>query len=245
MGKGKVKDKDLGYKKFVKKYESMEFSGFSLGVFESDPKEVMKAVVHEMGSPKTGVPARHWLTKFFDQHGKDVSRILSEGVGEFITEKGDGKAERDRVIGFRAQEIVELIHGFLIEGNLTPPLSPITLAQKNTDTMLFETGAMINAVALRYGDKGQEGSKAKEMARVGNNAGGGSRTGRPKSIKLLAYIKKLFLALKGPQLYEGYGQRKRAESKPGTSTTVRWPSGYKRMPVRSGNGRYPSNSRPK
>jgi hypothetical protein len=88
-----------------------------------------------------------------------------------------------------------------------------------------------------------EGSKYMEVARMEEVSGG--RTGRPKSIGFLRALKSVFGALTGPRLYEGYGFRKRAEAKPLFSTTQRWPPGFKRMPVRSGGGRYPSVSRPR
>lgn len=83
-----------------------------------------------------------------------------------------------------------------------------------------------------------DGSNHPELRRMEN-----LRTGRPKSIGLLRSLRRIFGALTGPKLYEGYGFRKRAEAKPMFSTTQRWPPGYKRMPVRSGGGRYPSVSR--
>lgn len=91
-------------------------------------------------------------------------------------------------------------------------------------------------------------SSGEELVRMQDVSGIPNTGGRPKSLNLLRNLKKIFSALRGPQLYEGYGQRKRAESKPMFSTTQRWPAGFKRMPVRDGHkqrGRYPSISRPR
>jgi hypothetical protein len=75
--------------------------------------------------------------------------------------------------------------------------------------------------------------------------GTGRRAGRTRSSNVIKKLRAIAKVLTGPSLYEGYGQRKRPDRKPGTSTTVKWGSGYKRMPVRSKGGRYPSDSRPK
>jgi hypothetical protein len=243
-GKNRLLDKDLGYKKLLKRLvKTGAGQTISLGVFDDDPLQVIKAAVHEFGAKRGHVPQRRWLSKFWDTHAKDIADIVVKAQSEaFFT-----GASVEAVMTKHSDEVFEILMDFVVSNTFPPPLSDFTLAAKTTPYQFIETGAMIGSVAIKYSPtKPGGGSKGKVLAKnSGGGAKGGRRTGRPKSLGLLKHLKALYTALLGSDLYEGYGQRKRPAAKTGTSTTVKWPSGYKRMPTRSPKGRYPSDSRPK
>lgn len=224
-------------------------SEFYIGVFESDLEQAIKAGVHEFGAPAKSIPPRRWLSSFFDTHNEDIAEIYIQYYKDYIV-KGNKKLMEDQA----SEEVLVILKGYLEANPLTPDLKPDTWARKQSDTMMIETGQMVSAIAVKYTDNGSRGgggssSRGREVARMSqvSGGGGGKRGGSKKRLNILRTLKAIYQAVTGPTLYEGYGFRKRAEAKPMTSTTVRYPSGYKRMPTveRGPRGKYPSVSRPK
>lgn len=247
--KREVVDEDHGYDELMEKLADLyrEPNDFFIGVFETDLEQAIKAGVHEFGAPAKNIPPRHWLSSFFDTHAADIADIYVEYYREFV-KTGNKNLAEDKA----SEEVLILLRGYLETNPLSPDLKPSTWAVKESDTMMIETAEMVSAIAVKFDPKGAKGgssssSKGKEVARMSQVSGGGGRGGSKKKTNLLRSLKAIYQALTGPSLYEGYGFRKRAQAKPMTSTTVRYPTGYKRMPTveRGPRGHYPSVSRPK
>jgi hypothetical protein len=241
----------------------------SIGVFAEDDLQVLKAAVHEFGESRSGLPgrkptpARKWLSKTFD----DNLDFFKERILNAFDRAATLQTTLRQAILDCSDEIYERVEYYVETTAFPPPLSPHTWPTKTTDLPLIETRAMIDAIGLRY-TRGVEngGSNGEPVAPIPPNPAPPPTPPHPPTppgptpplppvpprpkklrvtISLTASLRLLLQSISGPELYEGYGQRKRAQKKPGTSTTVQWPSGVKRMPQRSPGGRYPSDSRPK
>ena len=267
----KVQDIDHGFDDLVDKLEGLySQETFSIGIFEDHPEQLVKAFKHEFRWDAQNIPARRWLSSFYDEHRDQLEAIYKEAIEEYLT------SDKDKEVVFQeySQEVIVLITNYLSGDPLSPPLSDDWLKKKQGPHQMKESGDMINAIAIRYDEDGASGNDADEL--VGADGGGGqsgptssapgtspdqksggfSRRnlgGRPKGIGFMRAAATIYASITGPSLYEGFGFRKRPAQKARYSTTRRYTPGGTRYPGRDlgrsdlsgppGKGRFPSVSR--
>ena len=264
-----IEDKDYGYEDFMESLQELyDKETFSIGVFDDFPEQVLKAAVHEFGSSDGNIPARRWLSSWYDEYRDELKELYLEAYEEWLTSDQD----KEDVLREYSQEARNLVIEYLSENPLSPPLSKAWEAQKDGPHQMYDQGDMIEALQVRFSDRGQGGSDGDPLTDTGQSPGGQGGTsgagpqgansgpsstpypspgrrnlgGRPRGVGFLRHAKNLFQALSGPQLYEGYGFRKRPDPKPHQPRSRPHPRGVDRLPVRRGTqgGRYPSINRP-
>ena len=269
---GNVEENDLGFEKFMEELQDLyDKQLFSFGVFDDFPEEVIKAAVHEFGSDKNNIPDRRWLSSWFDHSRDDLIDLYMEACEEYLTSNKD----KETIYSEYSVKARIMLLEFLEDDPLSPELSKVWKEQKDGPYKMFDQGDMVNAIEVRFSDDGAEGSDGESMAGGSgggpsspggspapgnNNPSGPSRKtprpvpgnnlgGRPTGVGFMRQAARLFRALSGPGLYEGYGFRKRpdAHQRFGGSERTRpsGTSGSRRLPSRRGTqgGRYPSISR--
>jgi hypothetical protein len=150
MEESRFTEVDHGYDDLLRQVKELEAGAdFYIGLFSSDQDQVIKGGVHEFGAPGRKIPPRHWLSKFFDTHAKELNDIYVEATTTWLNEGGDST----EIFAAASGEVLVLLRGFLETNPLTPDLKDKTWERKDSDTMMIETSAMINAIAVRYNPK--------------------------------------------------------------------------------------------
>lgn len=145
-GMSRFTDTDHGYDDLLEQLEELEEGEtFYIGLFSSDLEQVIKGAIHEFGAPGKNIPARHWLSTFYDQYNRELDTVFREAAIDWLSHGGD----KEEVYGNASEEVLVLLEEFLSQNNLVPDLKPETWARKDGD-MMNETGAMISAIAVRY-----------------------------------------------------------------------------------------------
>lgn len=145
----KVTDRDVGYKKMV---ESLQGLGqLTLGVMgeKAEAKhpnsELMVgevAAIHELG---LGVPKRSWLAAWIDAHQREMIADAAAAYQDVIA----GRLSRKKAFESLGLKWTTAIRHFLVSGQVTPPIKPITAKLKGHNIPLIDTYAIHNAITYK------------------------------------------------------------------------------------------------
>lgn len=263
----KVIDIDKGWDDLINRMEEDLYGKqeFRIGVFRETPLELIKAYANEFGTSSAAafkVPPRKWLSSFFDENHQLLTDIFFEAVEEFVS----GSKSYEDATEEAAKEVINLAYSYYSEDPLSPKLSRKWLKEKTGPHQMVNEGSMLQALTLQISRT--DGSDFKPDSPTPPTPPPPnpepqprpdpqpkpppSMGGRPRGVGFMRSMRKLYMALTGPQLYEGFGQRKRAEAKSRMSTTRNNLPGQTSMPsadpgrselFNRGRGHYPSTNR--
>lgn len=101
-------------------------------------------VIHQFGTEDGRVPARYWLTTYFESKPDEVSAKVSELAKAVVMNKVDVRRGLE-LLGLWATAQVKKT---ITAGEpLPPPNAPITIARKGSDRPLVDTGRFVNSIA--------------------------------------------------------------------------------------------------
>lgn len=137
--RARVKDLD---KKYVKvgilsnrggdeRTEDGEFTMVELGL------------VHQFGSEKANIPAREWLTVYFEKNPDEVNAKVSELAKAIVMDKVDVRKGLE-LLGMWASAQVK--KNITAGEHLAPPLADSTVARKGSDRPLVDTGRFVGSI---------------------------------------------------------------------------------------------------
>jgi hypothetical protein len=155
----KTKDKDLGYRKYLKTFNSFKGGGVHVdtGYFEEDihkstsdrkkPMTVVEiATIHEFGD-KGNVPQRSFMGSSFDSEYKKWNYRLSNSIYRMPI----GKISVHRILGVAGGIMERSFKHKIGSGDPSwPALHPITIKKKGFSDPLIETRQMLNSIKSRF-----------------------------------------------------------------------------------------------
>ena len=97
------------------------------------------AAVHELGSPKQGIPERSFIRSSFDRHLSEYSDMLRVLLTQYI----EGKIKLPRLLGLMGQKASADVRAQIVGGPpLTPALAPATLERKKAKALGRKDGKL-------------------------------------------------------------------------------------------------------
>lgn len=97
------------------------------------------AMQHELG---LGVPRRSWLAAWVDGNRKRID----EDLADLAISIAEGEGTPRELAQAQAQAWADAMRQRVLEGGVTPPISPSTAKKKGHDTPLVETHAIASAI---------------------------------------------------------------------------------------------------
>lgn len=98
-------------------------------------------IIHELGAPEAGIPARAPLRKTFDAKIDELKGMQLK-LSKLLL---NGKVDVDRAFNILGAWGAAAIKA-TIKAGLEPPNAPSTIARKGSSTPLVDTGQLINSV---------------------------------------------------------------------------------------------------
>jgi hypothetical protein len=100
-------------------------------------------MIHQFGSEKANIPARYWLTTYFESKPDEVSAKVSELARAVVMNKVDVRRGLELLGLWATAQVKKTI---TTGEHLPPPLSPVTIARKGSDRPLVDTGRFVNSI---------------------------------------------------------------------------------------------------
>lgn len=156
-------DKDHGYAELVKRVVGMKPVSIATGLLAKDGEKaafgskelslIEVAVVNHFGSSDGHIPARRFITDWFDANESHLREMLVTLMRQAV--KGD--LTREQVLNQMGAYCVGSIQENIAKG-VPPPNAPSTIAKKKSSTPLVNTGQLRSAMSfeVREGGGGSE-----------------------------------------------------------------------------------------
>lgn len=147
--KGRVLDRDMGYRLALKRLQTIPEVSISVGVHEDAPPSedgvpvAEYAEINEFGSADGRVPERSFLRSTLDENQAKYAERLSTKVGQAL----EGKHLK---VGLRelGHEVVRDVRA-KIESGVGPPNAPSTVARKGHGATLVDSGLLSDSITAK------------------------------------------------------------------------------------------------
>lgn len=155
-----VEVKDKGWLEFFKNVHEIRNARVRVGVLADTDKGGLHveggdltvaeiAAVQEFGTEDDRVPERSFVRSTFDEKREELTKLGSDLMGEVL----DGKMKVPRALGLLgAKAAAEMKKKITMGEGVPPPNAPSTIAAKDSDRPLVDTGRMLNAITWSVGD---------------------------------------------------------------------------------------------
>jgi hypothetical protein len=131
---------DFGFDDVLEGLEQLDGSRIETGLHE--PKEALKGVIHEFGSPVNNIPARPWLSVAADTGSERLGAAMGKAVGA-VADGADPESAL-KAVGLLSQNIVRDV---IVSGKVGgPPLAASTVDAKGSTKKLVDSGDMVRAI---------------------------------------------------------------------------------------------------
>lgn len=139
--------KDSGWLGSFKKLIESEIKAVTVGVHEDETERELDpdfqtnaeiGYLHEFG---LGVPQRSFLREPFDEYRQE----LTEKQRLLFRSAATGRIDNSQIMPLLGETAASLLKNN-IQDHIPPPLSPVTVALKNSSTPLIDSGQLINAI---------------------------------------------------------------------------------------------------
>lgn len=140
---------DLGFKEIMRRFNSLDGWGTSVGVHEdAGPRgeeigNVQLALIHEFGAAR--IPERSFERRTFDANLEDYVKMFAVGADDVM----DG-ASPGAVVGKIGEKSVADTVETIREG-IPPPNAASTVARKGSSTPLIDTGQLVQSIQSKTG----------------------------------------------------------------------------------------------
>lgn len=141
MPASKVTDRDLGFKKTMRKIRRLEKRKVRIGW--SKPAIATRAAINELGAPVANIPARPFIRPAIDAGSSTMERALQTGVDMIF----EGKS-----VHFAAEKMGEAIKAEIqanIDKGVPPPNKQSTVDKKGFDHPLVDSGDMRDTIEVK------------------------------------------------------------------------------------------------
>jgi hypothetical protein len=157
MYKAKFKDTDHGWKNWAKalRFLGGKQSSLEVGLIEgvSDPEDIFKGAVNEVGVPEKNIPPRPWMRTTLDTNANEYLKLLGE---RFVEEMERGMPGGDARIKAELGEKVAADLRKAITAWTEPANAPRTVRKKGFNNPLVERGDLQNAPTYRILKPGEK-----------------------------------------------------------------------------------------
>ena len=104
------------------------------------------ALIHELGNPRTGLPARSFVRRTLENPRvrAELARMQAMLVGQAI----EGRISRDEALTQIGEYLAGEIRKTILEDQVRPELAPATVAAKGSEVPLLETHQLVEAVGF-------------------------------------------------------------------------------------------------
>lgn len=151
MARGKVTDKDRGYRLQVKRLLGLGNLGVSVGVhpdagtYDDGTPVAEAAALNEFGSEGGLIPERSFLRSTLDENQSRYARALEKAVDRSL----DGVPLNVALLPLGQQVVSDVQRK--IESGVGPPNAPSTIAKKGHGDTLQDTGLLHDSIVARVG----------------------------------------------------------------------------------------------
>ena len=120
------------------------------GMHESGISLAELAIIHELGAPGVGLPARSFVGKTMELRDKDLRDFIAKVVASYV----EDRITLNQALAILGQWVVAAIKNTITSEQVTPPDKPETIARKakkghngQAPVTLVDTGQLINAIS--------------------------------------------------------------------------------------------------
>lgn len=102
---------------------------------------VQLAAIHEFGAPKRNIPERSFIRATYDENKTKIEQIQEVEARRIISGESTVQESLSRIGEWLVMKTRKKI-----ENHIPPPLSPATIAAKQGNTPLYDTGQLIQSI---------------------------------------------------------------------------------------------------